>query len=487
MFLILDDMDSMLGATDVMPHYKQRFISGGMNFSRAFVSSPKCCPSRTSLLSGRFAHRLADPTLGWCGDFVSQSRYDAMFIAQLRDSGYQTGFFGKMTNDMGPMCKQGVAHVPTGFNVSDGDKFFAMCNEVVFYGNTINNDGKLFTTGESGGKNYLQAVIGNATIPWLERVAAASAQPGGKPFFAYLAPHAPHFPAEPAPWYAEAPLPSETAPRLPSYNVTGVGADWAINENAPFNDFTAAGIDLHFRNRQRSLMSVDDYVRDIFATLENAGVLGNTILFATSDHGYHLGQYRIPYEKSHAYEIDVRVPFFAAGAGVPAGSTQPALISLIDVGATVLELAGVTAPGQRSTDGRSFASLLAGPAPADWRKSVLVEMMGVDNQWMSVCGWVFNASCPPPDGEDPLYLIDGPQNTFVMLRLINETADLSYAEYRAADKAPAPDATNFTLLYDNSADPYQLTSLASSAPPSVLADLSRQLWDVANCALDSCP
>ena len=46
-----------------------------------------------------------------------------------------------------------------------------------------------------------------------------------------------------------------------------------------------SGIDLHFRNRQRSLMSFDDYVRDVFATLEAAGVLDNTYVFATSDHG----------------------------------------------------------------------------------------------------------------------------------------------------------------------------------------------------------
>ena len=74
-----------------------------------------------------------------------------------------------------------------------------MCNEAVYYGNTFNVDGKLFTTGPSGASNYLQAFIGNQSIPWLAAAAQAAAA-GGKPFFAYLAPHAPHFPAEPAPW-----------------------------------------------------------------------------------------------------------------------------------------------------------------------------------------------------------------------------------------------------------------------------------------------
>ena len=45
-------------------------------------------------------------------------------------------------------------------------------------------------------------------------------------------------------------------------------------------------------------MSLDDYVSAIFSVLESAGVLNNTFIFATSDHGYHLGEFRIPYEKS---------------------------------------------------------------------------------------------------------------------------------------------------------------------------------------------
>jgi N-acetylglucosamine-6-sulfatase len=128
------------------------------------------------------------------------------------------------------------------------------------------------------------------TLAWLNRVAPASAA-GGAPFFAYLGPHAPHFPAEPAPWYADAPLPSEGAPRPPAFNAFREGKSWAIRENPPFAPFTEDGIDLHFRNRQRSLMSVDDTVRDVFAALEAAGALENTYVIATSDHGYHLGEF----------------------------------------------------------------------------------------------------------------------------------------------------------------------------------------------------
>lgn len=93
-------------------------------------------------------------------------------------------------------------------------------------------------------------------------------------------------------------------------------------------------------------MSVDDYVAAIFSVLESAGVLGNTYVIATSDHGYHLGEFRVPFEKSLPYETDVRPPFYVVGPGIAPGSNLSGLVSLMDVGATFLELAGAVAPGE---------------------------------------------------------------------------------------------------------------------------------------------
>ena len=117
-------------------------------------------------------------------------------------------------------------------------------------------------------------------------------------------------------------------------------------------------------------MSVDDYVAAIFGALEAAaGVLDNTYVIATSDHGCeqgarggeggsvngppssappadHLGEFRIPFEKSLPYETDVRPPFYIRGPGIAPGSSIAGPVSLMDVGATLLELAGATQPGE---------------------------------------------------------------------------------------------------------------------------------------------
>ena len=482
--LMLDDHSLLDEGLDVMPHYAQRFAAEGLRLSNAFVASPKCCPSRTSMLSGRFAHRLNDQVDGWCGDFLAQGRHNETFAVALQAAGYATSYFGKFINTMGEMCpKKGAARgvVPRGF-----DAFVAMCNEA-YYNVTWTVDGALTPTGDAPG-DYAAAFLGNASLPWLARAAAAAAG-GGAPFFAFLAPHAPHLPATPAPWHAGAALPSAAAPRPPNFAAFSAGKSWNVVQDArrPFSPATLAGIDTHFANRQRTLLSVDDLVRDVFAALEAAGVLDNTFVFATSDHGYHFGEFGLPFEKSTPYETDVRVPFYVRGPGVAAGAAARGAVSLMDIGATLLDLAGA-APPARATDGVSIAPLLragGGAAPPGWRDAVLIEHVSESNQWMNVCDNIYNVSgCPFAPADDPYYLIDGPQNTWAMLRVVNESHDVAYVEFRPQGSAITPQNTNWTEYYDLARDPYQRTNAANT---SDVRALRAALWAVADCALDSCP
>ena len=182
----------------------------------------------------------------------------------------------------------------------------------------------------------------------------------------------------------------------------------------------------------------------------------------------------------------MRVPFYVRGPGIPAGGNAKGMVSLMDVGATILELSGAVSPGERTTDGKSIVPLLkaSGPAPPGWRENgILIEHLGENNQWMGICGWVFNATnCPSP--RDAPYLIDGPQNTWAQWRVVNETHDFSYTEFRSKLDAPKPSATNWTELYNTGSDPWQGENLAKGV---VQGGYSEQLWAIANCAVDTCP
>ena len=100
---------------------------------------------------------------------------------------------------------------------------------------------------------------------------------------------------------------------------------------------------------------IDDQVGLILQALENRGMLDNTYIFFSSDHGEMLGDHGA-FTKSLPYDPSMRVPLLASGPGIAPGQTSDALVELIDLNATLCDLAGL--PPQERVDARSFAPLL---------------------------------------------------------------------------------------------------------------------------------
>ena len=74
----------------------------------------------------------------------------------------------------------------------------------------------------------------------------------------------------------------------------------------PLNQDYIARVDEIFRNRWRTLLSVDDMVDNIMTFLHENDMLENTVAMFTSDHGYHLGTFGLPLDKRMPYETDIR-------------------------------------------------------------------------------------------------------------------------------------------------------------------------------------
>jgi hypothetical protein len=88
-----------------------------------------------------------------------------------------------------------------------------------------------------------------------------------------------------------------------------------------------------------------------------------------SDHGYSLGQYRLPTHKMQVYENTLRVPFFIRGPGIEAGLQLPIISGFVDLCPTIVQLASGLAPSD--TDGRSFVRKTpARPAPTCWQPEI---------------------------------------------------------------------------------------------------------------------
>ena len=122
---------------------------------------------------------------------------------------------------------------------------------------------------------------------------------------ATTAPRGNYLSPEPAPQYENVFSDIKT-PRTPAFNFVQYGnrnKHWLMRYNSdPLDDDLIEEIDERFRDRWRTLLSVDDMIDDVMKKLEDIGELNNTFVLFTSDHGYHLGTFGNPWGKRLNYE-----------------------------------------------------------------------------------------------------------------------------------------------------------------------------------------
>ncbi|MFN7964099.1 MAG: sulfatase [Acidobacteriota bacterium] len=110
----------------------------------------------------------------------------------------------------------------------------------------------------------------------------------------------------------------------------------------------------------------DDFIAGWIETLRSSGKLENTIVVFTADHGEEFKEHGGQGHGHTVFEEIVRIPLVIVGPGVKA-ARHSEQVSLLDLGPTLLQLAGLTAPTEFGTQGRSFASLLSGGGnPKEW-------------------------------------------------------------------------------------------------------------------------
>jgi N-acetylglucosamine-6-sulfatase len=493
LFIITDDQDDIDSYT-VMPSIRNDIVGKGAKLSNSFVTSPICCPSRTSLFSGRFPHNLDDDEDGWCGNYSSAMEDTWLHSLKLFPTKpYTIGQFGKYWNGgegtSGIFCSKN--YTPAWFTISDGDDLLLLCEEGVYFGNLYNDRGIDVKANET---DYMTSVLSNRTLQFLEKVSSDLT----KPWIAYFAPHAPHLPASPAPWYINASVPNH-APRPSNYNIGWEDKHFQINNgiDKPMSQALINGSDNLHASRLRALMSVDDAIREFIAVLEKNGAIDSTYIIATSDHGYRLGQWGLWCEKASPYETDARVPLSIRGPLVSPGSNITALVSMnVDIGATILDLAGIPdqwPSGNIKRDGKSLVPILAGgPSPNNWRDRVIVEFVGWQEQeWLSPCQ--FGLTEPNfidcSGSTQPAGLINSPSNRYTSIRVLNTTHNFLYAEWRTALSSLERINTNWTEAYDLRIDPGEITNLAVKGKISKdeLEAWSNELWKVATCEGEDCP
>jgi N-acetylglucosamine-6-sulfatase len=435
-FVLVDDMRwDDLGASGhpfIETPNMDRLAREGARFINAFATTPLCSPSRASFLTGQYPH-----TNGIIDNTARESHRLPTFPLELQKSGYRTGFFGKwhMGNDDSPR---------PGFN-----HWVAMPGQGEAIDPSLNVDGKRvqekgYTTDLL--TDYVERFIdGSSDQPFLAYLAHKAihpnviqqddgsvkplpGQPGG---FVAADRHRGRYVGRPMPRRANAFVPPADKPAL-LQRIAGL---------PPLGKATATTDD-EIRGRLEMLLAVDDSLGRIVEALTRKGILDDTLIVFTSDHGYFYGEHGLNEERRLAYEETIRIPLIVRFPRLArAGTTPPEMALSIDLAPTLLEAAGVT-PGP-SIQGRSLVPVLQGK-PEGWRTSFLVE-----------------------------YFSD---TVFPRIRTMGYTAVrtarhkyIRFRELRGMDE-----------LYDLEADPYELTNLigrpeAKELLPTMQAELQRLL------------
>jgi N-acetylglucosamine-6-sulfatase len=338
-----------------------RLAREGARFTNAFATTPLCSPSRASFLTGQYAH-----TNGIIDNTARPSHDLRIFPLALQRAGYRTAFFGKwhMGNDDSPR---------PGF-----DHWVALPGQGEAIDPSLNVDGTRVHA-----KGYTTDLLTDYVERFMDRSADG-------PFLVYLAHKAIHpnviqrddgqvvpIPGQPGGFVAaerhRGRYAGRTMPRRANAMQAPLGKPALlrqIDRLPPLGPKTATA-DEEIRGRLEMLLAVDDSLGRVLAALERKGVLDDTMVVFTSDHGYFYGEHGLNEERRLAYEETIRIPLLIRyPALAAAGSTPSEMVLSLDVAPTLLDVAGV-AP-DAGMQGVSVVPVLKQQA-RDWRSSFLIE------------------------------------------------------------------------------------------------------------------
>ncbi|NDV61496.1 sulfatase [Puniceicoccales bacterium CK1056] len=386
-----------------------RLADSGVAFKRAYSNNPVCAPSRSSFLTGIYAHTSGN--LFWNKWFENPVLKNSKTIMEhFRDNGYHVLGSGKLMHhakrdvwsefghdtDYGPFAYNGtdrVAHpsVPMPFGGNGPvDGSFAALEDVPFADDEDPTSGWIY--GKWGkdvtpfhyledGKKDLTPDERNAV--WAEkRIRDFAEDENGKPFFlavGFIRPHTPlhvakkyydMFPQDEIILPVVKPGDAEDTHYKDVFDDNQKGLKYfrTLNESYPTTD---AALRAFTQAYLASVKAVDDCIGQVISAIDNSGLKENTIIIVTSDHGWNMGEKDYLFKNS-PWEESTRVPFIVRAPGVAkAGGVAGQPISLIDLYPTLVDLCGLEGDTRKNDegaplDGFSVRPFLEDPACGEW-------------------------------------------------------------------------------------------------------------------------
>ena len=495
--------------TRAMPATLDLIAKKGITFNRYYVSYPLCCPSRVSLLTGRYAHNHnvrgnVSPNGGYVG-FSFRGAMTHNLATWLQADGYHTIHIGKFLNGYGEEPWDNGTTVPPGweswYTILDSDRTH------YYYGYSMDINGQVAGPfGDPGSwesREYgIRDDIGCPFAPanglpcyhvtdQLTNLATSEirATPAERPFYLQLDYTGPHGdfrrPAGPEPtprhydWFRGASMPHDEEEGLDEGNVSDKPR--FIREADHLSPSERHTYLVYWQKQLEALRDIDDGVRQVVSTLSQMGRLNNTYIIFTSDNGFFFGEHRLLGGKFLAYEPATHLPLLIRGPGIKPNTSTGELAANIDIAPTVLELAGAKA--DKSIDGHSLVPFMR-DADLRTRRPILFESF-VETNDVEAQG----ALSIPGDQSGASHAS------------ASASADLNRDTAHASLLAPPKDYSGIRLgpykyiawpdgekeLYDINRDPYELNSIVNVPNFFPIRNfLHREMLRLTECSGRSC-
>jgi len=371
--------------------------SCGKNFTHAVTNQPVCAPSRSVLLTSRYATE----TGVWRNGLALGQTLPTL-AGELRKAGYSANLIGKWhlapNNEadgggpgaVKPEFRGGFLDLWEGSNVIEHTSH-------PYQGTIWDRDGKEITYQDEYRVDFLT-----------DRAERFLRQKQEKPFFLFISQIEPHQQND-----MHRPVgPNGSVERFANATVPGDLRALPGTWQAQLPDYYGC------------IESIDASVGRVRRILEEEHLADNTIFVFLSDHGCHFMTRNQEYKRS-THNSSIRVPLLIDGPGFRGAQQISELVGLIDVAPTLLEAAGVPVPS--GWKGRSLLPLLNdAEARQSWPNQQLIQISeSMTGRAIRTKDWTYCVAEPSGSTKEP--------------------AAVTYHEYQ---------------LYDQRADPNELVNLA---------------------------
>jgi arylsulfatase A-like enzyme len=348
------DESSLAGNRLLKTPHIDRIGREGAAFPNAFCINSLCLPARATILSGLYSH-----TTGAVDNQHSRVPRRFPIVSDLlRRQGYEIAFIGK-------------SHVQGALMDHYWDYYFGFAGQADYQCPIVVEGIRGIFGAPRQYHEYVDDLLTARATAWLK-------QPHQKPFCLFLWFYAPHAPFD-RPLRMVNDFNGVAIPKPASFDEYLTG--YAGKPRGVIEARNKIGFQFLERDAPRSLEELvkdhycgiesnDDNIGRVLGVLESAGVLDDTAILWSSDHGFFLGEHRF-YDKRLMYEPSIRIPLMIRyPKRISAGAASPRMVLNLDLAPTLLDLAG--APPETHFQGRSLLELSANPG-VDWRSDWLYE------------------------------------------------------------------------------------------------------------------